>query len=99
VVTKKTAIDNAYIKKRRAALGGKGGAKPKATDCSRGGSTTKIHALTDVAGHPYALMLIDRPVSPMSSRTWPATGLPAAGNGLTRWNWMPPAHPPNAHAA
>lgn len=37
VVTKKTAIDNAYIKKGRAALGGKGGAKPKATDCSRGG--------------------------------------------------------------
>nr|WP_288410779.1 IS5 family transposase [uncultured Sphingomonas sp.] len=57
VVTKSTAIDSTYIKAQRAAFGGKGGGKTQAIGRSRGGWTTKIHALTDVIGHPYALML------------------------------------------
>lgn len=36
---------------------GKRGARIQAIGRSRGGQTTKIHALTDVIGRPYALML------------------------------------------
>ncbi|WP_420893849.1 IS5 family transposase [Sphingomonas sanguinis] len=56
VVAKSTAIDSTYIKAQRAAFGGKGG-QIQAIGRSRGGWTTKIHALTDVIGRPYALML------------------------------------------
>ncbi|WP_408735067.1 IS5 family transposase [Acidomonas methanolica] len=61
-VTKSTAIDSTYIKAQRAAFGAKGGAA-QAIGRSRGGWTTKVHALTDVIGRPYALMLTPGNVS------------------------------------
>lgn len=36
---------------------GEKGDRAQAIGCSRGGQTTKVHALTDVVGRPYALML------------------------------------------
>jgi hypothetical protein len=56
-VTKNTFIDSTYIKAQRAAFGAKGGRSAQAIGRSRGGWTTKVHALTDVIGRPYALML------------------------------------------
>ncbi|RZI55030.1 MAG: IS5 family transposase [Pseudomonas sp.] len=56
-VTKSTSIDSTYVKAHRSAHGGKGGEKPQAIGPSRGGQTTKIHALTDVIGRPFAFML------------------------------------------
>ncbi|RYY14098.1 MAG: IS5 family transposase [Alphaproteobacteria bacterium] len=56
-VTKSTAIDSTYVKAQRAAFGAKGGGSAQAIGRSRGGWTTKVHALTDVIGRPYALML------------------------------------------
>ena len=57
VVTKSTAIDSTYIEAQRAAFGEKRGRQIQAIGRSRGGWTTKIHALTDVVGRPYVLML------------------------------------------
>ena len=56
-VTRSTAIDSTYVKAQRSAFGGKGGRRRQAIGRSRGGWTTKVHALTDVIGRPYALML------------------------------------------
>ena len=56
-VTKSTAIDSTYVKAQRAAFGAKRGRSHQAIGRSRGGWTTKVHALTDVIGRPYALML------------------------------------------
>ncbi|MGE8135290.1 IS5 family transposase [Novosphingobium subterraneum] len=61
-VTKSTAIDATYVKAQRAAFGGKGGSS-QAIGRSRSGWTTKVHALTDVIGRPYALMLTPGNVS------------------------------------
>lgn len=64
VVTRSTAIDSTYIKIQRAAFGMKGGTRRKragglgAWRCSQ-----KIHALTDVVGRPYVLMLTPGNVS------------------------------------
>ncbi|MFL0588314.1 IS5 family transposase [Sphingomonas olei] len=55
-VTRSTAIDSTYVKAQRAAFGANGGSA-QAIGRSRGGWTTKVHALTDVIGRPYALML------------------------------------------
>ncbi|MCP3411329.1 IS5 family transposase [Bradyrhizobium sp. CCGB01] len=66
-VTKSTAIDSTYIKAQRAAFGGKGGRAAQAIGRSRGGWTTKVHALTDVIGRPYALMLTPGNVSDMKA--------------------------------
>jgi transposase len=55
--TKSTAIDSTYVKAQRAAFGAKRGRSAEAIGRSRGGWTTKVHALTDVLGRPYALML------------------------------------------
>jgi transposase len=66
-VTKSTAIDSTYIKAQRAAFGEKGGRSAQAIGRSRGGWTTKIHALTDVIGRPYALMLTPGNVSDMKA--------------------------------
>ncbi|WP_414711351.1 IS5 family transposase [Sphingomonas sp. UBA978] len=61
-VTKSTAIDSTYVKAQRAAFGAKGRSS-QAIGRSRGGWTTKVHALTDVIGRPYALMLTPGNVS------------------------------------
>jgi transposase len=55
--TKSTAIDSTYVKAQRAAFGAKRERSAEAIGRSRGGWTTKVHALTDVVGRPYALML------------------------------------------
>jgi len=55
--TKSTAIDSTYVKAQRATFGAKRGRSAEAIGRSRGGWTTKVHALTDVVGRPYALML------------------------------------------
>ncbi|MFG1404222.1 IS5 family transposase [Xanthobacter sp. V8C-5] len=65
-VTKSTAIDSTYIKAQRAAFRAKGGAA-QAIGRSRGGWTTKVHALTDVIGRPYVLMLTPGNVSDMKA--------------------------------
>ncbi|WP_235988130.1 IS5 family transposase, partial [Roseibium aggregatum] len=67
-VTRSTSIDSTYIKAHRSAHGGKGG-QNQAIGPSRGGQTTKIHALTDVISRPFAFMLTggnaaDSPVVP-----------------------------------
>ncbi|MBA4752572.1 MAG: IS5 family transposase [Sphingopyxis sp.] len=50
-------IDSSYIKAHRCAGGGKGGPRANAIGISRGGRTTKIHALVDVLGRPLRLAL------------------------------------------
>ncbi len=66
-VPKSTGIDSTYIKAQRAAFGGKGGARAQAIGPSRGGQTTKIHALTEVVGRPYALTLTPGNVADVSA--------------------------------
>ena len=48
-------IDSSYIKAHRCAGGGKRGARANAIGISRGGRTTKVHALVDVLGRPLRL--------------------------------------------
>nr|WP_225649618.1 IS5 family transposase [Bradyrhizobium australafricanum] len=50
------AIDSSHIKAHRSAAGGKGDYE-EAIGRSRGGRTTKIHALTDDEGRPRVLLL------------------------------------------
>ncbi|MBI5111346.1 MAG: IS5 family transposase [Rhodovulum sp.] len=50
-------IDSSAIKAHRSAAGGKGGRRPQAIGRSRGGRTTKIHALTDRDCRPIAFLL------------------------------------------
>lgn len=57
VVTKSTAIDSTLHQGTTRGLRRKRGRQTQAIGRSRGGWTTKIHALTDVIGRPYALML------------------------------------------
>jgi len=56
-ITASVAMDGSYVKAHRCAHGGKGGAKNQAIGLSRGGQTTKIHALTDTLGRPVVLKL------------------------------------------
>jgi transposase len=55
-VTKSTAIDSTYIKPSARRLAERG-RQTQAIGRSRGGWTTKVHALTDVLGRPYVPML------------------------------------------
>jgi uncharacterized protein (DUF934 family) len=48
-------------------FGAKRGRSAQAIGRSREGWTTKVHALTDVIGHPYALMLTAGNVSDMKA--------------------------------
>jgi uncharacterized protein (DUF934 family) len=48
-------------------FGAKRGRSAQAIGRSRDGWTTKVHALTDVIGHPYALMLTAGNVSDMKA--------------------------------
>ena len=66
-VPKSTSIDSTYIKAQRAAFGGKGGRGRRRSVPSRGGQTTKIHALTDVVGRPYAITLTPGNVTDVSA--------------------------------
>jgi transposase len=50
-------IDSTAVKAHRCAAGGKGREQSQAIGRSRGGRTTKIHALTDRACHPLAFLL------------------------------------------
>ncbi|MFC6776920.1 IS5 family transposase [Methylobacterium gregans] len=50
------ALDSTYVRAHRSAHGGKG-ARTQAIGPSRGGQTTKVHALTDVLGRPGVLLL------------------------------------------
>ncbi|WP_245479850.1 IS5 family transposase [Hansschlegelia zhihuaiae] len=50
------AIDATHVKAHRSAAGAKGGPS-QAVGASRGGRTTKLHALTDLAGRPRVLLL------------------------------------------
>ena len=56
-VTETAMIDSSYIKVHRCAGGAKGGARSHAIGVSRGGRTTKVHALVDVIGRPLHLVL------------------------------------------
>ncbi|WP_408901882.1 IS5 family transposase [Plastoroseomonas hellenica] len=49
-------LDSTYVKAHRCATGGKG-ARAQALGISRGGRTTKIHALSDGQGRPLAFAL------------------------------------------
>lgn len=51
------SIDSMHIKAHRSAVGAKGGALAQAIGRSRGGRTTKVHALTDMLGRPRAVVL------------------------------------------
>ena len=50
-------IDSSAVKAHRCAAGGKGGEQNQAIGRSRGGRTTKIHALTDKDCRPIAFLL------------------------------------------
>ncbi|CAH2406050.1 hypothetical protein MES5069_510002 [Mesorhizobium escarrei] len=50
-------IDSSAVKAHRCASGGKGGEQNQAIGRSRGGRTTKIHALTDGLCRPIAFLL------------------------------------------
>ncbi|WP_183513433.1 IS5 family transposase [Methylobacterium brachythecii] len=50
-------IDSSAVKAHRCAAGGKGGKQTQAIGRSRGGRTTKIHALIDRLGRPLAFLL------------------------------------------
>ena len=52
-----TAADSTHVKAHRSAAGEKGGDYANAIGRSRGGRTTKIHALTDEKDRPIALSL------------------------------------------
>jgi hypothetical protein len=54
-------IDSTAVKAHRCAAGGKGGEQSQAIGRSRGGRTTKIHALPDRACRPLAFLLTGGP--------------------------------------
>ena len=60
-MTRSIAIDSTYVKAQRAAFSAR--RSTQAIGRSRGGWTTKVHALTDVIGRTYALMLTPGNVS------------------------------------
>ncbi|SDR59870.1 transposase, IS4 family [Rhizobiales bacterium GAS113] len=57
------------MKAHRSAAGGKGGEQNQAIGRSRGGRTTKIHALTDALCRPIAFMLTGGQVADCTSGT------------------------------
>lgn len=56
-VTKSTSIDSTLRQDASIRSRGKRGAKNQAIGSSRGGQTTKVHALTDIIGRPFVFML------------------------------------------
>ncbi|RYH29822.1 MAG: hypothetical protein EON54_22235 [Alcaligenaceae bacterium] len=67
VVTKSTAIDSTYVKAQRAAFCAEGGRSAQAIGRSRGGWTTKVHALADVVCRLSVLMLTAGNVSDVNA--------------------------------
>ncbi|QLH40022.1 MAG: IS5 family transposase [Defluviicoccus sp.] len=62
-ITTAVAMDGSYVKAHRCAHGGKGGEGAQAIGLSRGGQTTKIHALSDTLGRPVVLKVTAGTVS------------------------------------
>jgi transposase len=56
-VPQELVIDSSHVKAHRSAQGSKGGAWAQAIGTSRGGRTSKIHALADDQGRPIAFAL------------------------------------------
>ncbi|TAZ52398.1 IS5 family transposase [Rhizobium ruizarguesonis] len=76
-------IDSTTAKAHRSAAGGKGGPDAEAIGRSRGGRSTKIHAVVDGCGHPIALRITpgqrgDAPVAVPLLTPLPASRLCAA---------------------
>ncbi|MEM9221458.1 MAG: IS5 family transposase [Pseudomonadota bacterium] len=78
-LTQSASIDTSFVKAHRSAHGGKGG-RAQAIGPSRGGQTTKIHALTDLLGRPVVLLLSPGNVSDISLADAVLDAAPA-----TRW--------------
>lgn len=55
----------------------KRGAKVQAIGPSRGGQTTKVHALTDLAGRPYVFVVTPGNVADITVAPWLITAMPA----------------------
>ena len=73
-------IDSTTAKAHRSAAGAKGGAQAQAIGRSRGGRTTKIHAVVDGQGRPLAFTLSaghrhDGPIAPGLGQALPAAKL------------------------
>ena len=81
-VPDKIAIDSSFIKAHRSAAGGAGGAKVQAIGSSRGGRTTKIHAVTDLDGRPYVFVLTPGNVADISIAPTLVTALPESSSLL-----------------
>jgi transposase len=71
-------IDSSAVKAHRSAAGGKGGERNQAVGRSRGGRTTKIHALTDRQGRPIAFLLTGGQVADCAAGATLLKELPAA---------------------
>ncbi len=71
-------IDSSAVKAHRCASGGKGGERRQAIGRSRGGGTTKIHALTDALCRPLAFMLTGGNVADCAAAALLLQQMPAA---------------------
>lgn len=79
-------IDSSAVKAHRCAAGAKGGKHNQAIGRSRGGRTTKFHALTDAECRPIAFLLTGGHVADCTAgglllRQMPATSILHADNG------------------
>ena len=70
-------IDSSAVKAHRCASGGKGGERTQAIGRSRGGRTTKIHALADSQCRPIAFLLSGGQVADCEAGTLLLEQLPA----------------------
>lgn len=77
-VREAAAIDATYVKEHRSAQGGKRGATAQAIGRSRGGQTTKIHALIDMLGRRGVLLLTPGNASDVRTAPDMLAGPPAA---------------------
>ncbi|WP_306891567.1 IS5 family transposase [Ancylobacter amanitiformis] len=71
-------IDSSAVKAHRSASGGKGGKRNQAIGRSRGGRTTKIHALTDRKCRPIAFLLTGGQVADCTAGSVLLKQMPAA---------------------
>ena len=73
------AIDSTTAKAHRSAAGGKGGREAQAIGRSRGGRTTKIHAIVDARGRPIAIEVTPGHLGDVRVATALISGVPAGG--------------------